>query len=124
MADQSRRNKSAVKARRWLELIQKQQASGMSIRSWCRRENLSEASYHWWKRKLIRLDSEACFKKPHPSEPMTFTEIVRPELNESRVGNAGYEIILDQPMRVRVGKGFDPHDLGRILSLLQETRTC
>jgi hypothetical protein len=55
---------------------------------------------------------------------MTFTEIVRPELNESRVGNAGYEIILDQPMRVRVGKGFDPHDLGRILSLLQETRTC
>jgi hypothetical protein len=36
----------------WRERFQRQAASGLSVVAFCRREGVSPASYHWWKRTL------------------------------------------------------------------------
>ena len=49
----------AVKARRvrrsegeWRRLLARQRASGLSIRAFCRREQVGEATFHHWRRTL------------------------------------------------------------------------
>ena len=36
----------------WRKRFQRQAASGLSVVAFCRREGISPASYHWWKRQL------------------------------------------------------------------------
>jgi len=40
------------KAEAWRERIANQQASGLSIRAWCRQNNQPEHAFHWWRSRL------------------------------------------------------------------------
>lgn len=44
------RNESTRQA--WTVRLQKQPNSGLGIRSWCVREGLTEASFHYWRKQL------------------------------------------------------------------------
>ena len=44
----------ADRRRYWREKIERQQASGQSIVTFCAKEGLSPASFHTWKRRLRR----------------------------------------------------------------------
>ena len=45
---------SADRQQYWLEVIERQQASGQSIVGFCSKEGLAPASFHAWKRRLRR----------------------------------------------------------------------
>jgi hypothetical protein len=45
-----------AKERRWRELVERQSASGLSARAFCRREELSEASFYAWRRTIGQRD--------------------------------------------------------------------
>ncbi|MFN0134571.1 MAG: IS66 family insertion sequence element accessory protein TnpA [Phycisphaerae bacterium] len=45
-----------AKERRWRELVRRQAASGLSVRAFCRRERLSEPSFHVWRRTIRQRD--------------------------------------------------------------------
>lgn len=47
-----------AKERRWRELVERQLASGLSARAFCRREGLSEASFYAWRRTLDERDGQ------------------------------------------------------------------
>ena len=53
-----------AKERRWRELIERQLASGLSARAFCRREELSAASFYAWRRTIDeragRASAKAC----------------------------------------------------------------
>lgn len=49
--------------KRWREVIRSCARSGETIRGYCRKRGLSEASYHFWRRELSRR-SEPSPKKP------------------------------------------------------------
>lgn len=36
----------------WSERLREQAASGLTIRSWCRFNNVTEASFHYWRKRL------------------------------------------------------------------------
>lgn len=36
----------------WSARMQKQAASGLGIRAWCMREGLTEATFHYWRKRL------------------------------------------------------------------------
>lgn len=38
----------------WRQLIQRQAGSGSTIRAWCRKHSVQEASFYWWRRELDR----------------------------------------------------------------------
>jgi len=56
------RMRNAKKESFWRSVLRRQASSGMSIRAWCRQEELSEAGFHWWRRELAR--REACGDRP------------------------------------------------------------
>ena len=42
----------------WGERVSRQQVSGLSIREFCRREELKESAFYFWKRELKRRAGE------------------------------------------------------------------
>jgi hypothetical protein len=44
------RNETTKQA--WIVRLQEQASSGLGIRPWCVREGLSEASFHYWRKRL------------------------------------------------------------------------
>ena len=53
MANQRR---DLVKEQRWRDVVERQLASGLSGRAFCRRAGLSEASFYAWRRTLGKRD--------------------------------------------------------------------
>ena len=53
------RQKCTVKERQWRGILQRQAASGLSIRQFCNAEDLSEASFYAWRRVLATRAEEA-----------------------------------------------------------------
>jgi hypothetical protein len=51
--------RSTEKERFWRDVFRHQPRSGLSIRGFCRREGLSEPSYHAWKRTLAERAASA-----------------------------------------------------------------
>ena len=48
-----------VKEQWWRAVMDRQRASGLSIRGFCRGEKLSEPSFYAWRRELLRRDRES-----------------------------------------------------------------
>jgi len=95
----------------WRSAVERQQASGESVRGFCRGEGLAEASFYAWRRKLAGEAAET-------ASPATgFVSLGTLRLEE---GFAGVEVILDAPLRLRVGRGFDAATLRGVLAVLGE----
>jgi transposase-like protein len=45
--------------RAWRAVVDRQRLSGLSVRGFCRREVVSEASFYAWRRELLRRDRES-----------------------------------------------------------------
>ena len=54
-----RRRRDLKKEAFWRQTIRGQRRSGMSIRAWCRRHALGEASFYWWRARLAQRDAQA-----------------------------------------------------------------
>jgi transposase-like protein len=48
----------------WLEAMTGWQSSGLSVRQYCRRHELSEASFYYWRRELQRRDAQRVPSSP------------------------------------------------------------
>ncbi len=48
------RARDLVKEGAWRRRVDGQAGSGRTVRAWCRRHGVTEASYHWWRRELAR----------------------------------------------------------------------
>jgi hypothetical protein len=64
-------------AQAWRERIALQQASGQSIRAWCRQNNHHEHAYYWWRSRL-GLSPRSASKRPQrgPIKRLKFAEVV------------------------------------------------
>ena len=93
----------------WQAVIKQHQASGRSVRAFCRDEGLSEPSFYAWRRKLT------CEAGQAAGPGAGFVSLGTLRLEETFVG---VEVILDAPLRVRVGPGFDTATLGEVLAVL------
>lgn len=92
--------KQSLHKEKWISLIKECQSSGMTIRAWCKQNNIKEQTYY---RNLHKLRSELCEQLPVPiSEPekaVTFkpleVQTPVPDMKAAvivRVGNATIEI--------------------------------
>lgn len=43
---------------RWRQILARQAASGLSVREFCRRQKLTEASFYFWRRTIAARDRE------------------------------------------------------------------
>jgi transposase-like protein len=107
------RPRDASKEQQWRRRIQQWRRSGLSVRAFCDRHGLTQASFYLWRRELQHRDGAAVSFVP--------VEVAASETSRSE---SGIEIFLAGERRVRVAPGFDAVTLQRVVAVLEETRSC
>jgi transposase len=92
----------------WRQAVARWKRSGLSVRAFCGAEGLNPMTFYWWRRELTRRD------QPQPSflPVHVLAETIEPS-------TVGIEVVLANGRSVRVGTGFDPHTLVRVVELLE-----
>ena len=112
------------KQQRWLQHIRRWQGSDLSVRDYCERLHLSEASFYSWKRTLQRrglLGAEAAAgtRSPRTAAPL----FVPVAVSEDESSTASIDLVLPDGWTVRIPSGFDARTLRQLLAVLRE-RPC
>src|SRR6516164_7628044 len=89
------RRRDVRKEQQWQRAILACQKSGLSVRAYCARHNLSEANFYLWRRKLQDRGPVVAF--------------VPVEIAEAPAGkrSSGVEVLLQGERRIQVNPGFD-----------------
>ena len=98
----------------WRERIAEHTASGLSVREFCRRHDLKEVAFYWWRRELGRRDAEA---QAGSFVPVHVTDDPAPD------GGGQIEIELTDGRRIRVTGTVNREMLAQVLDVL-ERRAC
>ncbi len=98
-------NKRTISVERWRRVVAQQQASGLSIAAFCRRQRLSEASFFAWRRKLR--DTVGFAEVKLAEEPACVTE--------------GIELRLPGQRCIVLRPGFDRQTLLDLLATLEHS---
>ena len=98
------------------QIIQRQQASGLSIQRFCRRENLATATFFEWKRKF-RQASPA--PEASAAAAVNFAAVrVVPEASAAMPAGT-IEIVLGRDRRIRLAGPVDRTTLADVLAVLE-----
>ena len=105
--------RDAAKERFWRRVVERWRRAGISIRAFCRRESLSEPSFHAWRRELRRRDQEKTSVQSQPAFVPVRVAASAPFL----------ELVLAAGQVLRVPPGFDRQTLREVVAAL-ETPSC
>jgi hypothetical protein len=125
-----RRKRDLAKERFWRQAIRRRQASGSSVREFCLRERLSQASFHNWRREIARRDAEVhtlavARKTPRRAKSTSRADKRTPSASPfvpvvvDAAPSASVEIVLADDTLVRVPPGCDHQTLELVLAALQ-----
>jgi hypothetical protein len=102
----------------WQSSIKKWRKSGLSVRQFCKDQDLSEPSFYFWRRKLIKTGAaEADGQKD--KKPSAFIEVSIPDGNLSTL-----ELVLTSGNVLKIGSSVDSRALNNVLSVLREAGLC
>jgi hypothetical protein len=99
----------------WRQVVRQWRNSGLTVREFCARRDLSEPSFYAWKRTIAERDAKAVAFVPVRVVP----EETEPNASSVESGS-GLELVLCTGRRLRIGPGFDGPTLQRLLALLEE----
>ena len=105
----------------WRRMVRGHAGSGLSVRGWCRRHDLKEPGFHWWRRELARRDARPILVPVR----ITGAQAPSPSFEDPTL-----EIILVDGRRVRVRGPVDRAMLADVLAVLMdgqaigEARAC
>jgi len=108
----------AAKQDRWLELMRRWQRSQTTIREFCERHEVSEASFFSWRRVLRQrgLLDEPMSSKTSAEVPA----FVKLSVAVVEPGCSPIELVLNHERLLRVRPGFDADMLLQLVRLLEE----
>lgn len=69
-----------VRLAQWSKLIQECRQSGLSIRSWCQKHDVSEKKFYYWQRRL-RTDAYQASQQEQQLPSVTFAALSVPSFN-------------------------------------------
>ena len=105
-----------AKQQHWQRLIERWQASGLSVRTFCERQRLAVPSFYAWRRRLQQSDRLA--PAAQATAPVTFLPVhVRDDPPDQR---PPLELVLASGQCLRIPPGFDPDALRALLAVLEE----
>lgn len=104
----------------WREAVREQAGSGLSIRGFCRRRRLSEASFYSWRRELRRRDEEETEVESTPNErPPRFVPV-----SLRQVAGWAVEMVLPSGCVVRMPADGDHAEVAAALIVQVERQLC
>lgn len=94
------------KRKHWLKLIAEQEASGQSVRPFCRGRGIGEYSFYRWRRRL------------HQSDPVRFALLeTAPAVSASP--DSALELVLKNGERLRIGNQVEAATLRKVLEVVR-----
>lgn len=115
------RQPDARKQQRWLNLMQRWQLSQLTVRAFCERHGLTEASFYLWRRVLhergLLPQRTLTQHQPHPNVAPAFVKL---SVFAQTTDAATLEVVLSERRLLRVRPGFDPDTLRQLVRLLEE----
>jgi Transposase len=102
----------------WREVVRRWPDSGLTIRAYCRRQRLSEASFYAWRRELAQRDEPA--QPAADAAAVTFAPLT---VHAAAFGPAELpvEVVLANGRRLRVPVGVAAGVVRDLLAVLEET---
>ena len=100
----------------WLELIRRWQRSQTTVREFCRRHRISEASFFSWRRVLRE---RGLLHDPVPLTTADAPAFVKLSMLDAEPSVSDIELVLDQRRILRVRPGFDADMLLQLVRLLE-----
>jgi hypothetical protein len=101
------------KEQHWRRYLQLWQHSNLTVRDFCDRHHLGEASFYAWRRLLRQRDAVAA--------PFVAVHVIP---DEQPPPASPLEVVLADGRCIRVPIGFDPVTLQRLLAILEEASPC
>lgn len=101
----------------WRRIVTRQPKSGLSIRAWCARHGVTEASFYAWRRTLARRAATA------KNSRAQFVAVDVAGGASTSVGSASLQLMVND-LRVEIGAGFDGETLRRLVDVLREAAPC
>lgn len=112
MAKQTR----ASRREYWQQILQRQQASGLSIQRFCQQESLATATFFEWKRKFRQA---SCAPEASVAAAVHFAAVrVVPEASAAMPAGT-LEIVLGRDRRIRLAGPVDRTTLADVLAVLE-----
>ena len=110
-------SKHEILKSQWNDLIREQGKSGLSIREWCRRNDMSHGKFYYWQR-VIREESLIKAGTLAVTGQTQFVE-VKPSIGKIQTKGLGTcAIIRSNGIEIEVLNGADPNTLTTLLSLI------
>ena len=87
--------KHRAKLQEWAARIQDCRSSGLSVRAWCRQEEINAATYYRWERELLALaETEPCSS----ALAVRFAELPAPKQGSRNAAERSATLILETPV--------------------------
>ena len=102
----------------WQMAIETWQASGLSVRNFCKQEGLSEPSFYTWRKRLTKGDQPEQ-DRPKDMDSSGFIKVSMPSEK-----SCGLELVLLSGNTLRISSAVDSRILSRVLSALCEAGLC
>lgn len=112
------------KERSWRRRLRQWRRSGLSVREFCDRQALSEASFYAWRRELGKRDREGSQRESRvngraANVPQFLPVQVVAETTQDSGERGCLEVQLPTGVRLRVPSGFDRQTLTDVLAALE-----
>lgn len=101
------------KEQQWRGWLRQWQTSGLSVRDFCDRHDLSQATFYAWRRILRQRDADAT--------PFVAVQVVA---DTPSAPAPPLEVVLAGGRCLRITPGFDADTLRQLLAVLEEAPPC
>jgi transposase-like protein len=110
-------SKHEIHKAKWQQIIKEQNESDLSIREWCRENDISHGKFYYWQR-VIREETLIKAGTLAVTGQAQFVE-VKPSMAELKSNNQGTCAILRlNGNEIEILNGADPNTLGIVLNLM------
>jgi transposase-like protein len=104
----------------WQRIVTGQPESGVSIREWCQRHDVTEASFYVWRRTLAQRGILRRAATEKRRARLVAVEVAPPI---SSVGSTPLALVVDG-FRIEIASDFDEDALRRLISVLRIGPLC
>ena len=121
--------RSEEKRAYWRSVLERQQESGLSVRQFCREHQVSEASFHSWKRKIAGRDRDVDTSSKDSGQRRLATRQVAKQSENAAVfipvrlnasASSLLELVHPRGHVLRVPAVFDEGSLRQVLKVLDQ----